>query len=131
MSAGITPGEWVVATGKGESGGIKHANGFIAFSASPRKASDERKAGESWLDMRHRTQGERDAIELEKLANERLIAEAGTVTNKTGLTPRQLADEWDELLKACRDAIDAGNDGDWQSARRGLLAAIAKATGAQ
>jgi hypothetical protein len=34
------------------------------------------------------------------------------------------------LLEACREAIDAGNDGDWQSAKKALQAAIAKALGA-
>lgn len=39
---------------------------------------------------------EREEIE----ANAKLIAEAGTVANETGKTPRQLADENKELLEA-------------------------------
>ena len=46
----------------------------------------------------------RDDFEAE--ANARLIAEAGTVANETGKTPRQLADERDELLKALKDLVD-------------------------
>ena len=132
MSAGITPGEWWVATGHGESGGIKHKNGLIAFSASPRKACDERKAGESWLDMHHRTQGERDAIEREKLANEKLIAEAGTVANETGLTPRQLAEQRAELLTVLQKIMKRSSQGGYLFADSGELraayAAITKAT---
>ena len=36
-------------------------------------------------------------------ANARLIAEAGTVANETGKTPRQLADENKELLEALQE----------------------------
>jgi hypothetical protein len=57
--------------------------------------------------------GRRDDAEWgELLANARLMAAAP------------------ELLEACRDALDAGNDGDWQSAEKVLRAAIAKAEGA-
>lgn len=34
-------------------------------------------------------------------ANARLIAEAGTVTNETGFTPKQLAEQKADLLEAC------------------------------
>lgn len=51
-------------------------------------------------------------IELnESLANAKLIAEAGTVTNECGLTPRQLLEQRNELLSALkelRDLIDIG-----------------------
>lgn len=49
----------------------------------------------------------------ENLSNARLIAAAP------------------KLLQACRVAVGAGNDGDWQSAERVLLAAIREATGDQ
>lgn len=39
-------------------------------------------------------------------ANGRLIAEAGTVANETGLTPRQLADQRAELLGLLQELID-------------------------
>jgi len=38
-------------------------------------------------------------------ANARLIAEAGTVAHETGLTPRQLAEQRDELVKALQWAL--------------------------
>ncbi|BEV44811.1 hypothetical protein [Afipia carboxidovorans] len=38
-------------------------------------------------------------------ANARLIAEAGTVAHETGLTPRQLAEQRDELLEALQWAL--------------------------
>ena len=34
-----------------------------------------------------------------------------------------------DLLEACKEALDAGEDGDWQSARKALCDAIAKAVG--
>lgn len=39
-------------------------------------------------------------------ANARLIAEAGTVYHETGLTPRQLVEQRDGLLKALRCAVN-------------------------
>ena len=38
----------------------------------------------------------------EEQANAKLIAEAGTVANETGFTPRQLAEQKAELLEACK-----------------------------
>ena len=46
-------------------------------------------------------------------ANAELISEAFNVTNETGKTPRQLADENKELLEACKTlmtSIDSGMD---------------------
>lgn len=83
----------------------------------------------------------------EGLANARLIAEAGTVASETGLSPRQLAEQRQELLEAASKALDiiqwmSGStdfspEGPaataWQSTRDGDLpkirAAIAKARG--
>lgn len=38
----------------------------------------------------------------EAIANAELIAEAGTVTNESGLTPRQLLEQRDELLEVAK-----------------------------
>lgn len=38
-------------------------------------------------------------------ANANLIAEAGTVANETGLTPRQLATQREDLLEACKKLL--------------------------
>lgn len=66
-------------------------------------------------------------------ANARLIAEAGTVAHETGLTPRQLAEQRDDLLEALRnitECAEAGADGAnmdlWIAQAR---AALAKAEG--
>lgn len=48
----------------------------IAFTGSPRFVSEIRNEGESWLEMRQRTEPERIAIEEERSANARLIASA-------------------------------------------------------
>ena len=53
------------------------ANGNnIAFTGLPRKVSEIRNDGESWLDMRNRTEPERKAIDEERKANAKLIAAA-------------------------------------------------------
>lgn len=44
--------------------------------------------------------------ESERTPNGKLIAEAGTVANETGLTPRELQKQRDELLEACKWAMD-------------------------
>jgi len=50
----------------------------------------------------------------EAKANAKLIAEAGTVTNETGYTPRQLADQKAELLEALDELrIAVGNMTEW------------------
>jgi hemoglobin-like flavoprotein len=59
-------------------------------------------------------------------ANASLIAEAGTITNSTGLTPKQLAEQREELLSALKEVIrisDRKHDA-WDKAK----AAISKAT---
>ena len=55
---------------------------------------------EFWTDYRKRTEPERESEYEITLANAELIAEAGTVANETGYTPRQLADQNKILLKA-------------------------------
>ena len=53
------------------------ANGNnIAFTGLPRKVSEIRNDGESWLDMRNRTEPERKAIDEERKANAKLISAA-------------------------------------------------------
>jgi hypothetical protein len=47
-----------------------------------------------------------DQIKSEQEANAQLIAEAGTVTNETGKTPRELQKERDEVLAALRGLLD-------------------------
>jgi len=49
------------------------------------------------------TMGNAVENEAERDANAALIAEAGTVTTETGLTPRQLAEQRAELLEALRE----------------------------
>jgi hypothetical protein len=41
----------------------------------------------------------------EQKANALLIAEAGTVANETGKTPRELLDQRDEAVEACKKAF--------------------------
>jgi len=41
--------------------------------------------------------------DVEDKANAKLIAEAGTVTNECGLTPRQLLEQRNELLEALKE----------------------------
>ncbi len=45
-------------------------------------------------------------LKNEQLANGKLIAEAGTVTNETGFAPRQLADQKAKLLEALKEAVE-------------------------
>lgn len=54
---------------------------------------------------------ERDDAEAQ--ANARLIAEAGTVHHEIGLTPRQLLEQRDSLLKQLQAATDALSGGLW------------------
>lgn len=61
-------------------------------------------------------------------ANAKLIAEAGTVANETGYTPKQLAEHKDILHRAClmvKEELVFG--GDWVNAQKVIDAAI-KAT---
>ena len=71
--------------------------------------------------------------QLEAEANAALIAEAGTVANETGLTPRQLANQRAELLAAIQALLAVGKtyqDEAGQKAVAQARAAIAKCTGA-
>jgi len=66
----------------------------------------------------------------EAQANARLIAEAGTVAHETGLTPRQLAEQRDELLAALKEARDTLNGApETVGLHAQIDAAIAKAEG--
>lgn len=76
MDCKHTPGPWDVATAPGSSGGIAHEFRFIAFTAIPGEINQDRLYGESWLDMRERTEPQRKAIKAEEVANARLIAAA-------------------------------------------------------
>ncbi len=49
--------------------------------------------------------------EEEAMSNARLIAEAGTVYNETGFTPKQLAESKAELLAASEAMVKHINDG--------------------
>lgn len=71
-----TPGPWSVSKRPTAKDGIEHAGGFVAFVAIPRTVSDERLDGESWLDMRQRTEGARIAVMAEQEANARVITTA-------------------------------------------------------
>lgn len=74
--SGFTKGPWFIPTTPGSKGGIAHAGGYVAFTAIPRKVNEDQRDGESWLDMRRRTDPERDAIKAEELANQKLLSAA-------------------------------------------------------
>lgn len=60
-----------------------------------------------------------EETESEQEANAQLIAEAGTVANETGFTPRQLAEQNQNLKEAClmaREELVFG--GDWNTAKK-------------
>lgn len=74
----------------------------------------------------------------EDVANAKLMAEAGTVYNETGYTPRQLAEQKADLLAACEMAEQCTHPGGIEGmsineaailVRDTLKAAIAKAKG--
>jgi len=111
MSAQHTPGPWAVSQRPTAKDGIEHANGFVAFVAIPRTVCDDREEGESWIDMRTRTEGARLAVADEQRANARLIAAAP------------------DLLAVLREALDfplITEGSDWWTRVR---TAIAKAEG--
>lgn len=92
---GITPGEWKVINATfGTSGSqpvISTANETAKIAELPALTNAGGKVN----------------IRAEEIAaNARLIAEAGTVTNETGKTPRQLLAQRDELLAALRGITD-------------------------
>lgn len=102
-----TPGPWTV-TGHGAGEGmISHQTGHVAFTAFPWNVEESRDDGESWIDMRERTQPDRSKLRAEKLANAHLIAAAP------------------ELLDACKQAAVLHEDD--EGIAQVLLAAIAKA----
>ena len=57
----------------------------------------------------------------ENEANAKLIAEAGTVTNETGKSPRQLADENKELLEALHHLVGVQKEFGTDSNNRQIL----------
>jgi hypothetical protein len=48
----------------------------------------------------------------EDFANAKLIAEAGTIASETGLSPRELAEQREELLGALREIANYDGYGD-------------------
>lgn len=71
MNTEHTPGQWFADGHR-----VTYAHGHIASFWGPREISDERLDGESWLDMRNRTQPERAKLDREVKANARLAAAA-------------------------------------------------------
>ena len=111
-----TPGPWSVSSNRGSVGAIACDTGFVAFpTCDPRQIDETRNAGESWLEMRERTDVERDALKAEASANARLIAAA----------PELL-----EALKAICDEQDANEGYATPATYDAARAAIAKAIGA-
>lgn len=102
QTAKITPGEWVVH---------KHISGGIFVETEMPVAS---------VFFYYAAAAE---------ANAALIAEAGTVANETGLTPRQLADQRAELLEALKEVVGEWREGYGLNCIDRIRAAIAKATG--
>ena len=89
------------------------ANGNnIAFTVIPRHISEIRNEGESWLDMRHRTEPERKLVDEEQKANAKLISaapemfealkrvEAYLVANEDVLAPFPTRSELDNIRAA-------------------------------
>jgi hypothetical protein len=111
-----TPGPWFIPSTAGSSGGVAHASGYVCFTAIPRKVDEARQPGESWLDMRNRTQQDRDATAVEESANARLIAAAP-----------ELLEALIDARKQLQDYEEALNGEDYNSPS--INAAIAKATG--
>ena len=70
--------------------------------AGPWKA-EGKKGGENWKVFAGKPPSSSFICSFQTEANAQLIAEAGTVATETGLTPRQLADQRKELLKALKE----------------------------
>lgn len=102
-----TPGPWEWREDS-YAGSVYNEHGFL-LSGNVIQVNEDREDGESWLDMRRRTDGDREAARLESEANTRLIAAAP------------------ELLKALQEvvAISDRKHEAWDKAH----AAIAKALG--
>jgi hypothetical protein len=88
----ITPGEWALET-VATSIGLCHKIGPFPGSNEDKPTTHACIYGDQ---LRVGIDDELPRAK-ELLANARLFAEAGTVTNETGLSPRQLADERDKL----------------------------------
>lgn len=116
-----TKGPWEVSDNGGSVGAIAHQNGFIAFPCLPRRVDETRVEGESWLDMRSRTEFDRKNISEEQDSNARLIAAAPEL-----LEALMDCTKWMEALRA---SGDAGN-WDWENDHyTKAVEIIAKATG--
>jgi len=109
---GHTPGPWFIPSVMGSSGGVAHANGYVCFTAIPRKVDEARQLGESWLDMRDRTKQEREAIAAEESINARLIAITPMLLAEyerltAELTARRARDaDVEALVAALREAME-------------------------
>ena len=94
----ITPGEWIIRSVNKEGYLITPNN---PYSDTPYK---------------HLAKVFRISNEIEAAANAELIAEAGTVKNETGFSPRQLAEQKAVLLElvklfnyACKQILEGGH----------------------
>ena len=84
----ITKGKWKTTFNSVKERGVRAIGGFICFLPKP---------------IHYEGQDQRYEDELiEVKANAKLIAEAGTVYNETGYSPRELADQKAELLEAIK-----------------------------
>ena len=121
QNAAHTPGPWLAK---------KH--GVVVGGAFHRYTN-----GKAQSQVALATMGNAVENEAERDANAALIAEAGTVTTETGLTPRQLAEQRAELLEALRGIMHYAGMGasvcdvytKEEPAFIAAYAAIAKATG--
>lgn len=105
----FTPGPWH----SGLNGNVYSGHSRFLCSPSAPSVSDQRVDGESWIEMRQRTQPERDAAKLEVVATAHLIAAAP------------------ELYEACAEfvrKVDAGEARSTKSYRQ-MQAALSKARG--
>lgn len=94
MSNGITPGEWVV---RKKNPTMVAAAEFLSGDESSLSIGSAANYPNSGLFPNIN----------EAIANAKLFAEAGTVANETGLTPRQLAEQRAELLIALKGYMGA------------------------
>ena len=114
-----TPGPW-----KAQGETISCATGYVAFATcNPRTIDETRGEGESWYDMRVRTQGHRDQLKIEIEANARLIAAAPELLEALEMLYAVVQGECPSLLDE-----DSGGDSRLDIA---IAAAIAKAKGEQ
>jgi hypothetical protein len=90
---GITRGKWEVVFHNWGNRGIYAGEKRIAGLSIESTATEENQ----------------DELEKEMNANAHLIAEAGTVANETGLTPRELKEQRDNLYWACKKVFSELN----------------------